>query len=157
MSKQSPEQKSILSGIGKFGTLSELLKRNLKVQITFTKKSDTNKLTTGNINHLRILVIYPDGIEKYIKVKTSRTKRFVTDWQKYRDNKCMQPDYWVIVHIDANNISHYHILTHAELGVIQGMRAGCSPEEISSKGVDNVLLEHIAKSENRWDKIVDRK
>ena len=154
---QPYSEKSTLSGIGKFGTLSELLKRNLKVQITFDSPQKIDKITNGNINRIKIQVIYPDGTEKYIKVKTSRTKRFVTNWQKYRSNNSKQPDYWVIVHIDEKNNSHYHVLTHTELGYLQAMRAGCSPEEIGSEGVDNILLEHIADSENRWDKIEKRK
>ncbi|MBQ9241618.1 MAG: hypothetical protein IJ165_00070 [Proteobacteria bacterium] len=152
---QPSSEKSMLSGIGKFGTLSELLKRGLNVQVTFGNTSAVDKITIGTINRLEIQVIYPDGTEKRIKVKTSRTERFVTQWQKYRDNTDRQPDYWVIVHIDENNISHYHILTHEELGALSARRAGCSPEEMGSEGVDNVLLEHIAESENRWDKILE--
>ena len=154
---QPSKEKAILSGIGKFGTLSELLKRNLDANITIGNSNLTDiTIDHAKFNFMVIQVTYPDGTKKNIKVKTSRTKRFVTNWQKYRD-ATEQPDYWVIVHIDRNEISHYYILTHAELGVIQAERNGCSQEEISSIGVDNVLLKHIDAHENRWDKIVERK
>ncbi len=149
MAKDQTE-KAFLSGAGEFGTLSELLKRNLNAHITL-----------GNTKAMDILVSYPDGAWKSIEVKTSRTTRFVTDyWQKYYDETREHPDYWVIVHIDTDNISHYYILSHDELGVIQAERNGRTVEECRmgccSKGCDNVLRTHIADYENMWDKIIER-
>jgi len=151
MPKTSQAEKAYLSRAGEFGTLSELLKRNLDARITI-----------GNTKAMDIQVMYPDGNWKSIEVKTSRNKRFVTNyWQKYYDPNKVHPDYWVIVYIDKDEASHYHILTHAELGVIQAKRAGRSPEDYSKddcpKGVDNVELKHIAIFENMWEKIVESK
>ena len=144
MAKLSQTEKAFLSRTGEFGTLSELLKRNLDARITI-----------GNTKAMDIQVMYPDGNWKCIEVKTSRSKRFVTNyWQKYYDPSKVHPDYWVIVHIDENEISHYYIITHDELGAIQTKVNGCEPKDCL-KGVDNVRLTDIAKFENMWDKIVD--
>ena len=145
MAKQSQEEKAFLSGAGEFGTLSELLKRQLDARITI-----------GNKKAVDIQVMYPDGTWKSIEVKTSRSKRFVTNyWQKYYDTP-VHPDYWVIVYIDQNEVSHYHILTHQELGPIQTKRNGCPPEECL-KGCDSIELKHIKDFENMWEKIIEKK
>lgn len=146
MAKLSQQDKTFLSRAGEFGTLSELLKRKLDARITI-----------GNTKAMDIQVMYPDGNWKSIEVKTSRSKRFVTNyWQKYYDTTKVHPDYWVIVHIDESDISHYYILTHAELGETQTKLNRCPPEACRN-GVDNVRLKDIIQFNNMWDKIVERK
>ena len=156
---QSYTEKSVINGIGKFGTLSELLKRNLDIQVTFGKSNaaNTNTITINNIRTIKILVKYPDGDKKSILVKTSRNTHFVTKyWQTYYDSTQAHPDYWVIVHIDQDEMSHYYILTHDELGTIQAEQDG-HPNERLPNGCDNISLKLIAGHENRWDKIAERR
>ncbi len=146
MAKMSQAEKQLLSRAGEFGTLSELLKRNLDARITI-----------GNTKAMDIQVMYSDSTWKSIEVKTSRNKRFVTNyWQKYYDTTKVHPDYWVIVYIDKDEFFHYYILTHAELGIIQTKRNRCPPENCLH-GCDNVELKHIAMYENRWDIIAERR
>lgn len=61
---QSYAEKSVINGIGKFGTLSELLKRNLHIQVTFGNSNVVDTITIDNIRTMNIQVIYPDGDKK---------------------------------------------------------------------------------------------
>ena len=135
--------KQQLSMSGEYGVCSELCKRGLDVS-----------LTMGNAKAIDIFVKGSNGTYKTIEVKTSRSKRFVTGFfQKYGDKSKLHPDYWVLVHIDKNNISHYYILTHDEMGQVQMARNGMTEWGPVEGGVDNVLLANVAAFEDQWHKI----
>lgn len=139
--RQTHAEKQMLNTIGKFGVISELLKRNHSVSMHEGKHCRDVVINSTNTNPL------------FIKVKTSRTNRFVTNfWQRYSDPTRLHPDYWIIVHIDNSNISHYHIIPHNELGSIQKRANGDAGSDVPH-GCDNVTLKDISKYENRWDLI----
>lgn len=143
MTKQ--ELKAMISLAGEFGVASELLKQGIDATITFGNAKATD------------VIVYDSKmphIFKRIEVKTSKSKRFVTNFfQKYGDKTKPHPDYWVIVHIDRNNISHYFVLTHDEMGQVQMNRNGMTTWG-QVIGVDNVTLNDVKSFEGEWDKIV---
>ena len=142
---QSADEKYNLNRIGKYGVLSELLKRNVNAH-----------LPTGRYKN--IVVQYADGSESQVVVKTSRTQRFVTNYNqsRYHNPDRVRPDYWIIVHVDSDNVSHFYIFTFDELGAVQTKSDG-HPPEIPSRGCDCVTLPSIVDYENRWDIIVNHK
>lgn len=128
---------------GEYGVCAELLKRGYDVSITM-----------GNAKAVDVYVFTENGVRK-IEVKTTRSNKFVTGFfQKYFNPSQYHPDYWVLVHIDSQNISHFFILTHQEMGNVQMQRNGKKTWEPNPGGVDNVLLKHIVQFENKWSKIV---
>lgn len=140
---KNQKEKQRLSMAGEYGVCAELSKRGFDASITF-----------GNAKAVDILVSFPDNSYKRIEVKTSRSKRFVTGFfQKYYDQSQTQhPDYWVLVYIDKDFISHYYILTHEEMGRVQ-MKRNKMNDWAQVNGCDNVLLKDIKQFENQWDKI----
>ncbi len=143
---KSNRYKSQLCMAGEFGVCAELSKRGHDVS-----------LTMGNYKAVDIFVFLHDSNEtvaKRIEVKTSRSTRFVTGFfQKYYDKSLSNhPDYWVLVYIDPNNISHYYILTHEEMGNVQMARNKMTTWE-RINGCDNVLLKDIKAYEDLWNKI----
>lgn len=142
--KQS--QKNFANLAGEYGVCAELAKQQIPCSLTFgnAKAADVIVYATADHHECRI-----------IEVKTSKSKRFVTGFfQKYGDkDKQPHPDFWVIVYIDENLTSHYHILTHDEMGKVQMERNKMTEWKSVPKGCDNVLLEHIKPYEDKWESI----
>ena len=129
---------------GEYGVCSELSKRGVNAVITMR-----------NAKAVDILLIGTDGRVKIIEVKTTRGTNFVTSFfKKYYDKSKPHPDYWVMVYIDKNDVSHYYVLTHEEIGNVQMQRNKMSTWTPNSTGVDNVLLSNVKFFENAWEKIV---
>ena len=132
-----------LSMAGEYGVCAELSKRGYDVSITM-----------GNAKAVDVYV-FTGNVVRRIEVKTTRSNKLVTGFfQKYFDPSQCHPDYWVLVHIDSQNISHFFILTHQEMGNVQMQRNGKNTWGPNPGGVDNVLLKHIVQFENMWSKIV---
>lgn len=129
---------------GEFGVCSELYKRGYNASITL-----------GNKKAVDIYVAIADDRYISIEVKTSRNTKIVTGFfQKYTSpNQIPHPDYWVLVYIDKNNMSHYYVLSHQEMAAEQMRRNGMSQWAHVQNGVDNVLVRDLSNYENAWDKI----
>lgn len=129
---------------GEFGVCSELYKRGYDASITL-----------GNKKAVDIYVAIANDRHISIEVKTSRNTKIVTgSFQKYASpNQIPHPDYWVLVYIDKNNMSHYYVLSHQEMAAEQMRRNGMSQWAHIAKGVDNVLVRDLSIYENAWDKI----
>ena len=129
---------------GEFGVCSELYKRGYDASITL-----------GNKKAVDIYVAIANDRHISIEVKTSRNTKIVTGiFQKYASpNQIPHPDYWVLVYIDKNNMSHYYVLSHQEMAAEQMRRNGMSQWAHIAKGVDNVLVRDLSNYENAWDKI----
>ena len=145
---------------GEYRVCAELLKRHLLATITYGTYKGVDVFTIGEKRKIAA-----------IEVKASNSNRFVTGlYQKYPDPKGLCPHFWVLYSItwktddEGNEVSvdRFFILSHEELAVIQAKR-NAPKEKLTygqaadrfKKGVDNVLLEHVAEHENRWDKIID--
>jgi hypothetical protein len=140
MAKSSTE-KYKLSMAGEYGFCAELCKRGYDASITF-----------GNMKATDIIILMPDKTYRRIEVKTSRETRFVTGFfQKYFDKSRIHPDFWVLVQIDEENMSHYYILTHEEMGEVQMKRNEMDKWE-KIEGCDNVLLRDLDPFKEKWDK-----
>ena len=137
-------EKKTLSAIGKYGALSELFKRDLNASISSNRDNNIVIKHNGNTQSLAV-------------VRTTRSERFVTHFfdERYHD-KNNPVSYWIFCRVDENNISHYYILTHAEMDEIQ-TRMNSNIRQIPSGGVDCVNLQFIEDHENRWDLITERK
>lgn len=142
---QTQDEKYTLNLIGKYGTLAELLKRGLSAT-----------LPRGRYKNIELT--YADGSTASVIVKVSRTNKFVTNYYqaRFHDPNKKHPDYWVIVHIDDNNVSHYYVFTHDEIGAVQTKRDG-HPPKIPSRGCENVLLHMITDYENKWETILNHR
>lgn len=145
--KLSQTDKAKLSLAGEYSVAAELCKRNFFASVTY-----------GNAKATDVLIFdYSCYNRKYktIEVKTTRGTRFVTSFfNKYYDKNAPHPDYWVLVQIDKNDIFHYYILTHDEMGKVQMDRNGSTTwPTTKSHGVDNVLLSHVVDFEEKWDKV----
>lgn len=132
-----------LSMAGEYGVCAELCKRGFDASITF-----------GNMKATDIIILMLDKTYKRIEVKTSRETRFVTGFfQKYFDKSRIHPDFWVLVHIDAENVSHYHILTHEEMANVQMKRNEMADWE-KIVGCDNVLLRDLEPYKEKWETFI---
>lgn len=140
---KSQAEKLRLSMAGEYCVCAELLKRGHNASITM-----------GNAKAVDIIVLMEDKTYRRIEVKTSRNTRFVTSFfQKYYDRSLpIHPDFWILVHIDNDNQSHYYILTHREMGDLQMTRNKMNDWK-KIRGCDNVLLKDIEQFENMWEKI----
>ena len=98
------------------------------------------------------MIILENKSFRRIEVKTTRSTRFVTGFfQKYYDKmQTAHPDYWILVQIDAENVSHYYILTHEEMGKVQMKRNEMDDWE-RIKGCDNVLLRNLEQFREKWE------
>lgn len=137
-------EKYRLSMAGEFGVCSELYKRGYDALITLGNKKAVDVYTvTSNNRQIRI------------EVKTSRNAKIVTGFfQKYASpSQNPHPDFWVLVYIDKNDVSHYYVLSHQEMAAEQMRRNGMSQWAHIAKGVDNVLVKDLSNYENAWDKI----
>ena len=132
---------------GEFGVCSELYKRDYNASITL-----------GNKKAVDIYVAIADDRYISIEVKTSRNTKIVTGFfQKYASsNQIPHPDYWVLVYIDKNYMSHYYVLSHQEMAAEQMRRNGMSQWAQVKKGVDNVLVRDLSNYENAWNKIPNK-
>ena len=83
----------------------------------------------------------------YVRIVTNFFKNY---WDKSNKD---HPDFWVLVHIDKDNISHYYVLTHDEMGDTQMKRNGATIWKQNKTGVDNVTLKHIQSFKDKWTKI----
>ena len=73
--------------------------------------------------------------------------------QKYYDKaQTSHPDFWVLVHIDEEYQSHFYVLTHEEMGIVQMKRNEMDTWE-RIIGCDNVLLRDIEPFKDKWEKI----
>lgn len=140
--KKSQNDKFRLGMAGEFAVASELLKRGVDVN-----------LTLGNAKAVDLFVYTSFDEVKRVEVKTSKSKRFVTNFfQKYPSPSSPHPDFWVIVFIDNENVSHFYILTHQEMADVQMKRNNTTKWEYVN-GVDNVTLKEIAKFKDQWSKL----
>lgn len=139
-------EKSLLSKAGEHAVCSELLKHHFDASIT-----------EGNCKATDIVIfdLKSDAHTfKTVEVKTSRNKTVVTNFfQKYGDITKQHPDYWVIVHIDENDINHYYIFTHQEIGNIQIIRNKMTGWYSAPGGCDNIRIADIIDYENKWETI----
>ncbi len=137
------KKKYRLSMAGECGVCAELSKRGFDASITF-----------GNAKATDVMIFQEDKSFKRIEVKTSRSTRFVTGFfQKYYNiNQSPRPDFWIFVHIDEDNKSHYYILTHEEMGYVQMKRNKMEAWE-RIIGCDNVLLRDLEPFKEQWDKL----
>lgn len=144
MAKKNKYDKYDTGMAGEFGVCSELYKRGYNASITL-----------GNKKAVDIYVAIANGRNISIEVKTSRNTKIVTGFfQKYASpNQIPHPDYWVLVYIDKNNMSHYYVLSHQEMAAEQMRRNGMSQWAHVEKGVDNVLVRDLSNYENAWNKI----
>ncbi len=144
--KQS--EKNSLNLAGEYGVCAELSKRGIPCSLTYGNAKAADVIVFGMQERKTCYVV---------EVKTSKSTRFVTGFfQKYGDkNKQPHPDFWVIVYIDSELVSHYHILTHEEMGQVQMERNKMTEWEPAPKGCDNVLLQHIQQFEGKWYSIKD--
>ena len=140
--KTTASEKLKLSLAGEYGACAELSKRGFDVS-----------LTLGNAKAVDIFVHLNNGAYKRVEVKTTKGNTFVTGFfQKYYDVRAGHPDYWVLVHIDSEEASHYYILTHDEVANLQMKRNKMTVWE-KIKGCDNLPRSWVAKYENMWGKI----
>lgn len=136
--------KQLLGMAGEYGVCAELSKRGFDANITM-----------GNAKATDVVIFLEDKSFRRIEVKTTRSTRFVTGFfQKYYDKDKIHPDFWILVQIDAENVSHYFILTHEEMGKVQMDRNEMDKWE-KIDGCDNVLLKDIEQFEDKWDKIIE--
>lgn len=141
--KQKQEEKHFLNLSGEYGVCAELAKRQIHSSLTY-----------GNHKAADIIAVNPETKKiSIIEVKTTRSNRVVTGFfQKYKTEGTQHPDFWVIVHIDKDDLSNYYILTHKEMAKVQMKRNGMKEWDYV-KGVDNILLNHIEEYKNDWGKI----
>ena len=139
--KQS--EKNSLNLAGEYGVCAELSKRGIPCSLTYGNAKAADVIVFGMHERKTCYVV---------EVKTSKSTRFVTGFfQKYGDkNKQPHPDFWVIVYIDSDLVSHYHILTHEEMGVVQMKRNEMDNWE-KIEGCDNVLLCDLEPFKDKWD------
>lgn len=143
---QSQTEKYNLSKAGEYGVCAELSKRGFNASVTI-----------GNAKATDIVIYLEDHTFKRVEVKTSRRTRFVTGFfQKYFDNCRIHPDFWVLVHIDAENVSHYYVLTHEEMAEVQ-MKRNEMDEWERIVGCDNVLLRDLEPFKEKWETITSIK
>jgi hypothetical protein len=144
--KQKQEEKHFLNLSGEYGVCAELAKRHINASLTY-----------GNHKAADVILINPKTRRALVvEVKTTKSKRIVTGFfQKYNTPETPHPDFWIIVHIDIENISNYYVLTHGDIANVQMKRNGMSTWE-SVKGVDNILLENIKEYYNNWNIIKSR-
>lgn len=144
MAKKNKYDKYDTGMAGEFGVCSELYKRGYNASITL-----------GNKKAVDIYVAIADDRYISIEVKTNRNTKILTGFfQKYASpNQIPHPDYWVLVYIDKNNMSHYYVLSHQEMAAEQMRRNGMSQWAHVQNGVDNVLVRDLSNYENAWDKI----
>lgn len=141
MAKSSTE-KYELSMAGEYGVCAELSKRGYDASITL-----------GNAKATDVVIFLEDKSFRRIEVKTTRSTRFVTGFfQKYYDKDKIHPDFWILVQIDAENVSHYFILTHEEMGKVQMDRNEMDDWE-RIEGCDNVLLRDLEPFKEKWETI----
>ena len=147
MAKKNKYDKYDIGMAGEFGVCSELYKRGYDASITL-----------GNMKAVDIYVAIANGRYISIEVKTSINTKIVTDFfKKYASpNQIPHPDYWVLVYIDKNNMSHYYVLSHQEMAAEQMRRNGMSQWAQVKKGVDNVLVRDLSNYENAWNKIPNK-
>ena len=137
------QQKYQLGMAGEYGVCSEILKRGMDASITM-----------GNAKAVDILVFCPNGTLRRVEVKTTRSGRFVTNFfQKYYNKNAPHPDYWVLVYIDKQDVSHYYVLTHDEMGDVQKARNNMTTWS-QVVGCDNVLLKDVQTYKGKWNKIL---
>ncbi|MCQ2206402.1 MAG: hypothetical protein MJZ43_06465 [Bacteroidaceae bacterium] len=144
MAKSTQQQKYMLSMAGEYGVCAELCKREIQASLTF-----------GNAKAVDVLLPCPNnpGFYLTIEVKTSRSGKVVTNFfKKYYDPNTKHPDFWILVQIDKNNVSHYYILTHQEMGNVQMVRNGVA-QWAQSNGCDNVLFKDVKQYEGAWSKL----
>ena len=141
--KQSPEEKHFLNLAGEFGVCAELFKRNIHANLTYGNHKATDIIVITNKQSFSI------------EVKTSMTNRIVTSFfQKFHTPEISHPDFWVIVHINANNLqSEFYVLTHNEMAKEQMKRNGMTEWHKITGGVDNVLLSQLESYKNKWETI----
>lgn len=141
--KQSQEEKHFLNLAGEYGVCAELAKRQIHSSLTY-----------GNHKAADVIAINTDTKKVgVIEVKTTRSNRVVTGFfQKYITPKTQHPDFWVIVRIDEDNLSHFYILTHDEMSKIQ-MTSNKMTKWEAVNGVDNIHIDLIKEYKDGWGKI----
>jgi hypothetical protein len=107
----------------------------------------------GNAKATDVMMFLEDKSFIRIEVKTTRSTRFVTGFfHKYYYKDKIHPDFWILVQIDAENVSHYFILTHEEMGKVQMDRNEMDDWE-RIEGCDNVLLRDLEPFKENWETI----
>lgn len=130
---------------GEYAVCSELQKMGINCSLTY-----------GNQKATDVVVLNEDTRRFYrIEVKTSREKRFVTNFFQRNYDDRVHPDYWVIVYIDDDNLYHFYVMSHKEMGDVQMMRNKMKEWHKVPQGCDTVEIRHIEMYENKWDKILE--
>jgi hypothetical protein len=139
---------------GEYRVAAELLKRGLFATVTYGNKKGADIYAVGSNRRAAV-----------IEVKASNSSRFVTSlYQKYSNPDEPHPDFWVLYSVrksGADFKEQFFILSHKELAQAQGRR-NCPGELLAyseyaaraRKGVDNVLIQDVETSENKWDTII---
>lgn len=166
--KKTRIDKYHLSLAGEYRVASELLKRGLNATVTFGHAKSADVVAYGSNRKATV-----------IEVKTSQQKNFVTSfYNKYKTPGDEHPDFWILVQVkrgpDRSFRERFFILSHVELSIIQAERNRAyrvkhgdvtERQRLSwedhylltndARGVDNVLLTDVEKSEDKWGKIVE--
>lgn len=134
---------------GEFRVASELLLRGLYASVTF-----------GNKKGADILAVGANRVSAVIEVKASQTPRFVTGYyQKYKTADGLAPDFGVLYSVQRTDncfAERFFVLSHAEMGTVQGER-NAPGEQLTydehvirvSQGVDNVKRTDVESFENQ--------
>lgn len=85
-------------------------------------------------------------------------------YQKYKDESAPHPTFWVLYSLrqgDGAFTGRFFVLRHDEMARIQADRvpatAGLAYADrvaALSRGVDNVLIDHVSEHEDAWGKVV---
>ena len=143
--KKTQTQKHFIGLAAEYSVCAELAKNQINAS-----------LTLGNHKAVDIIATNPNNNKAcFIQVKASDSTRFVTGFfQKYKKEETPHPDFWIIVHFDKNNFTHFYILTHQEMAKVQMERNGMT-EWREVVGVDNVLLDSLRGFESKFEKITN--
>lgn len=146
MEKKIPNEK--LGRAGEYSVAGELLKRGYDVDVTVANAKAVDIRIYNHINKTYRTV------EVKTTIITEKHPHIITRFfQNYSSTSTITPDYWVLVFIDKDLISHYYVLTHQEVGDLQVKMNNmtCWPTEKCKNGVDNIYLDQLTDFENRWD------
>jgi hypothetical protein len=144
--KKTQSQKHFLGLAGEYAVCAELAKNEINATLTIGNHKAVDVIATNPTNNKAC----------FIQVKSTDSTRIVTGFfQKYKTEQTPHPDFWVIVHFDKNNFTHFYVLTHQEMAKVQMKRNGMA-EWREINGVDNVLLDSLRCFENRFEKITNK-
>jgi hypothetical protein len=143
--KKTQSQKHFLGLAGEYAVCAELAKNEINATLTIGNHKAVDVIATNPTNNKAC----------FVQVKSSDSTRIVTGFfQKYKSELTPHPDFWIIVHFDKNNFTHFYVLTHQQMAKVQMERNGMT-EWREINGVDNVLLDSLRCFENSFEKITN--